>query len=138
MKHADFALYRARKFGKNNINVYSQNRRRFFRCDLFSTIQIRPIGFGRAPKTINAVGKNISAFGLLFESKQSFEIGTRIEIQIPVGKGGAPFVLISTVVRVELFSNVLYDIGVAFLEIDKNARNEISHYMIRQVDCEKN
>jgi diguanylate cyclase (GGDEF)-like protein len=138
IKHADFALYRAKEFGKNNITVYSQNRRRFFRCDLFSNIQIRPISFGAEHETIVAVGKNISVSGLLFESRHGFEIGTRLELQIPVGKGRTPFVVIGTVVRVEIFSAELYDIGVAFLEIDKTTRNEISRYMIRQVDCEKN
>jgi diguanylate cyclase (GGDEF)-like protein len=138
IKHADFALYRAKEFGKNNITVYSQNRRRFFRCDLFSNIQIRPVNFGTEPETVVAVGKNISVSGLLFESRYGFEIGARLELQIPVGTGRTPFVVMGTVVRVELFSAELYDIGVAFLEIDKTTRNEISRYMIRQVDCEKN
>lgn len=138
LKHADFALYRAKEFGKNNITVYSQNRRRFFRCDLFSNIQIRPIGINVKHEAIAAVGKNISVSGVLFESDRIFEIGTRLELQIPVGQGRTPFIVIGTVVRLELFSADLYDIGVAFLEIDKDARNEISRYMIRQVECEKN
>ena len=97
---------------------------------------MRKIGFDAGYVPIEAVSKNISVAGILFESDEFIEIGTKIELRIPMPESGGPFVVIGTVVRVEFFNSTHYDIGVSFLELDKNIKNEISRYMIRQLQCD--
>ena len=49
----------------------------------------------------------------------------------------SPVVVIGTVVRVEIFDSHLYDIGVTFLDLGKNIKNEISQYIMCHIESEK-
>lgn len=131
---ADTALYRAKEFGKNNIMVYSQDKRRYFRVNFHSPVIIRQLGNIMKKTGTTAYGKNISMAGILFESSEFFDIGTRLEIQIPFNGSISPLLVIGTVVRVEMFDENRYDIGVSFLSIDKSVKNEISRYIIWQLE----
>ncbi len=131
LKNADIALYHAKASGKNNIAVYSENKRRYTRVDFFSQLQIRRIGDDRARAVFQAVGRNLSVAGILFETDTLFEIGTNIEIRIRISSTDDWFVIIGTVVRVEIFTSGRYEIGASFMEIDQGAKNEIARYLTR-------
>ncbi len=133
VKCAQHALDRAKFFGKNNIAAYSANKRRYIRMNFFNQIHVRKIGFENVHLPMSAISKNISVAGLLFESKEFFEFGTKIEIQIPMPNGSGAFVVIGVVVRVEVFQPSHYDIGVSFLDLDATAKQEIARYVIRQL-----
>lgn len=136
LKYADSALYRAKKFGKNNIAVYSHYKRRYVRINFENKIQIKRIGFEENIHALEAVSKNISVAGILFESDEFLEIGTKIELNISMNGDGTSFAVIGTVVRVEIFDSKHCDTGVSFLELDKNLKNEISKYKIQQLEEE--
>jgi len=74
----------------------------------------------------------------LFENNRPLKIGTKIQISVPIGNDG-PVLLIGTVVRVEILATDKYDIGVviAFKEMEKLAKNEISRFLVSQAGKER-
>ncbi len=138
LNYADRALYRAKEFGKNNIAVYSHNKRRYIRIGFEGRINIRQIGVNDGFNAYPANGKNISMTGILFESEVFLELGTKVELTITMLKNESPFVVIATVVRVEIFDSRHYDIGVSFLGLEQNIKNVISDYLLCQIDSENN
>ena len=134
LKNADSALYRAKDFGKNNVTIYSHDKRRYLRVHFFSTISVQQIGHDKNIHELNASTKDISVAGLLFESETCMEIGSKVQLMIPMDDGEEPLYVIGTVVRIEVFDSNRYDIGVSFLELDRTLKNEISRYMIHQLE----
>ncbi|MCP4345446.1 MAG: diguanylate cyclase [Desulfobacterales bacterium] len=135
VKCADDALYKAKSYGKNNIVLYSQDRRRYFRLDFSSEINFVKIGFSD-DLNIRATSKNISISGILFESEFALDIGTRLQLSIPIPAFDEPLHIIGIVVRVEFFDSGKYDIGVSFIEMDKSVKCNISQYLINQLKVE--
>ncbi len=138
LNYADRALYRAKEFGKNEVVAYSHNKRRYIRISFNGSIDIRQIGESSGVASYPANGKNISKTGILFESEVFLKIGARVELTISMSGKESSFVVIGTVVRVEVFDSSLYDIGVSFLDLEKDSKDEILQYMMRQVGIEKN
>ena len=137
LKNADSALYRAKDFGKNNITVYSHDKRRYLRVQFLSSLKVRRLGPGVDMDELKTSAKNISIAGILFESEIYMEIGSKVQLMIPMSDGAEPMHVIGTVVRIEVFDSNRYDIGVSFLEMDRNLKNEISRYMIHQLERAK-
>ena len=73
-----------------------------------------------------AQSKDLSMSGILFSNKTSFEIGAKLQIQIPIADFKETIVVIGTVVRTEYYGPQQFDIGVSFLEMDTNTRSELS------------
>jgi len=129
---ADSALYRAKGAGKNNISLFKKDNRRFLRIDLKKTIQIKELGFNQM-ESFSGISKDICVGGILFENTQPISLGTKIQLSVPIGDE-EPVLLIGTVVRVEALAEDKYDIGVviAFKEMDKLAKSEISRFLVSQ------
>lgn len=131
LKIADSALYRAKGLGKNNVSFFSQDKRRYVRIDFNKKVDIRELGFNdNAPQT--AASKNISIGGILFENSSPLELGTQVQVNIPINHGD-PLLIIGKVVRVEELGPEKFDIGlcITFREMDKTAKNEISRYVTK-------
>jgi diguanylate cyclase (GGDEF)-like protein len=133
VKFADAALYRAKADGKNSVAIFSENKRRYVRVDFCSEVQIQEIGFEDIGKQFAANAKNISLTGILFESDISMEIGTKINLSIPLVEFKSTIQVLGTVVRVESMDEDLYDIGIAFLEVTDSSKNEISNYLLQKM-----
>jgi len=133
---ADSALYRAKGAGKNNISMFKEDNRRFLRINFKKTVQVKELGFSQLDAFLG-MGKDICVGGILFENSRSLAIGTKVQISVPIGNDG-PLLLIGTVVRVEILAPDRYDIGVviAFKEMDKLAKNEISRFLVSQAHKE--
>jgi diguanylate cyclase (GGDEF)-like protein len=129
---ADSALYRAKGAGKNTISLFKEDNRRFVRIDLRKTVHVKELGFSQIDAFLG-IGKDICVGGILFENSRSLAIGTKVQISVPIGNEG-PVLLIGTVVRVEILASDRYDIGVviAFKEMEKLAKNEISRFLMSQ------
>jgi len=129
---ADSALYRAKGAGKNNISLFKKDNRRFLRIDLKKTIQIQELGFNKM-ESFSGISKDICVGGILFENSTPISLGTKIQLSVPIGDE-EPVLLIGTVVRVEALAEDQYDIGVviAFKEMDKLAKSEISRFLVSQ------
>jgi len=133
LKFADNAMYPAKISGKNNTAVYSQNKRRYLRIDFFETIHVRRVGFNKHADEFTAKSKNISKSGILFESRERFEIGAKVQLMVPLPENADAIVMLGRVVRVEMLSDGRYAIGVSFLELDQAAKTELAQYVFDQL-----
>lgn len=133
VKFADMALFKAKGAGKNCILPYSLNKRRYIRIDFSSKILVKEIRFDNQTEAITASAKNLSLTGILFASVTPYQIGTKIQIQIPFEDFDETVLVIGTVVRLEFFDPNQYHVGVSFLEVDSNSKNEISRYLLKKL-----
>ena len=78
--------------------------------------------------------KNISEGGILISCTDKFDIGARLELQIPLQED-SEMTITGSVVRVEQFDTNLYDIGLSFLLLDSTATSSevIADYMLQQL-----
>ena len=132
IENADKAMYMAKGIGKNNIILFSTEQRQYLRVDFETEINVRTIDFNGS-LDLRARPKNICTGGILFESPNYMEIGTKVNLQIPVSKDEEPLTMIGTVVRVEALGEERWDIGISFLEVDKDSRNEIARYLSKKL-----
>jgi hypothetical protein len=130
---ADSALYRAKGAGKNSISLFKEDQRRFLRIKFSREIKIKQLGFNPTP-TLLGTSKDIAIGGILFENKEPIEIGTKLQVSMPMDKGEDPILLIGTIVRVEVFEPDKYDIGMilSFKEMETIAKDEISKFLVHQ------
>ncbi len=83
IKAADLALYAAKDVGRNDIIVYSSDKRQYLRVDLVSEIKIINMGDNGA-SVIDSKSKNLSKSGILFESEKPFKLGSQIQLKIHI------------------------------------------------------
>ncbi len=123
---ADQALYTAKSIGKNIIAPYSPDKRRYLRLSFIRDISVSKLGF-EDNRIIRTQSMNISVGGVLFMNDYPLEIGTRVQLSVPI-KNKDSLLIIGTVVRVEFHEQNKYEIGVSasLQEIDKITRTEIS------------
>lgn len=117
----------------------SDERRKYVRvatqclltCEKFTA---QNLGITNAENKIEAITKDLSAGGILFEASEQYEIGTLLKFEINVPgwerfkaefykndrvSSSAPLVLLASVVRVEVIeTGKRYDIGACFVAID--------------------
>ncbi len=132
LENADKAMYKAKGKGKNNIVLFSTEQRQYLRVDFKPEINVRTIDFN-GTLNLTARPKNICTGGILFESPNYMEIGTKVQLLIPVSKQEKSLTMIGSVVRVEALGEDRWDIGISFLEVDKVSRNEISRYLSKNL-----
>ncbi len=134
--NADIAVYKAKEEGKNNIVIYSENRRRFIRVDFITDIHVRELDSQEEIDVVGIKSTDLSTGGILFKSSHSIDMGTQVQLEIPTGMAGEPLLVVGTVVRVENFGSNQFDIGISFIKVDGSARNELSR-CIRKCICEE-
>ncbi|MBW2466087.1 MAG: diguanylate cyclase [Deltaproteobacteria bacterium] len=131
LKNADLAMYRAKSFGKNNISFFSLNKRKNVRVDYCTDVEFQELGIPEKPLH-PATTKSLSIGGILLESKNSLDIGAKIQIRITLDPD-KPLLIIGTVIRSIKMKSDRHEISVAFLESDKDIRNEVSNYLIKHL-----
>ncbi len=125
---ADQALYRAKSEGKNRICLYSIDKRQYVRIDFAGDIKVQRLGKWVGQGQVFAKGRDLSLSGILFESENPMEIGTKIQLEVPIPSNGNPIILVGTVVRVEIFEKH-YEIGVSFVQLQGADRRELSSFL---------
>ncbi len=133
---ADIAVYKAKEAGKNNIVIYSENRRRFIRVDFITDIHVHEVDSKEKIDILDIKSTDLSTGGILFKSSHSIDMGSQVQLKIPTGTVDEPLLVAGTVVRVEKFSSDQFDIGISFIKVDGSARNELSR-CIRKCICEE-
>ncbi|MCJ7601536.1 MAG: diguanylate cyclase [Desulfobulbaceae bacterium] len=134
VRFADMALLKAKALGKNNVQAYSPNKRRYVRVDFFPEILVKKISIDESTESFTAHSKNLSLTGILFRSTcPCFDIGNKIQLQIPFEDFNASVLLLGTVVRIEHVGTNHYEIGVSFLEMDHTSKHEVSQYLIKKL-----
>ena len=134
--NADIAVYKAKEEGKNNIVIYSENRRRFIRVDFITDIHVRELESQEEIDVLGIKSTDLSTGGILFKSSHSIDMGAQVQLNIPTGMAGEPLMVVGTVVRVEKFGSNQFDIGISFIKVDGSVRNELSR-CIRKCICEE-
>jgi len=125
---ADQALYRAKAEGKNRICLYSIDKRQYVRIDFAGKVKVQQLGKWVGQSQTFALGKDLSLSGILFESENSMEMGTKIQLEVPIPSKDNPIILVGTVARVEVFEDH-YDIGVSFVQLQGADRRELSSFL---------
>jgi diguanylate cyclase (GGDEF)-like protein len=132
LKRSDKAMYRAKNFGKNNISLFSMDKRRNIRVEYNTNVELSEIGLGEK-QTITAMTKSLSLGGILLESEILFDVGVKIQMNISINDSD-PILIIGNVTRVEENESGKYDISIIFLESDKMVKSEISSYLIKHFE----
>jgi len=125
---ADQALYRAKAEGKNRICLYSIDKRQYVRIDFAGKVKVQQLGKWVGQSQTFAQGKDLSLSGILFESENTMEMGTKIQLEVPIPSKDNPIILVGTVARVEVFDDH-YDIGVSFVQLQGADRRELSSFL---------
>jgi diguanylate cyclase (GGDEF)-like protein len=132
LKHADEAMYRAKSFGKNNISLYSMDKRRNVRIEYSTSVELSELGFGKK-QTINAVTKSLSIGGIMLETETPIDIGVKIQMRLSINNA-EPILVIGNVIRVEKNDTGTFDTSITFIESDPTVKNEISSYLIKHLE----
>lgn len=124
---ADRALYRAKHKGKNKICLFSSDMRKSIRMDFDEPVEVRQLGVKVLSPPNLAQSKDLSLSGILFECVTLLEVGTPIQIQIPLASKENPLIVLGRVIRV-VPNGPSYEVGVSFLDMVHRERKEISSY----------
>jgi hypothetical protein len=144
LNRAAQALYRAKAEGKNAVQSYQPERRRFLRFDLDpDRIEVEVL----APRDLGrAVARNLGRSGIVFASPEPLEVGEEIEIRLtgpPTAAGAGPVRVRGRVVRLEEIPEAAgnesddsaaaerFEIGVAFDADRTGAEQDLSAFLER-------
>jgi len=129
-----------------NESTPEMERRKYVRLTSQNVVkcEVYRITNGEDAEKQESTSKNISAGGLLFETKKQYDIGEvlKLEINLPGWQkfkpeffkpdqlsGEKPLVALANVVRVESVSDGTYDVGVCLAGIDEGHQMAINKYI---------
>jgi diguanylate cyclase (GGDEF)-like protein len=133
IKYADSALYRAKASGKNNISLFSEDKRQYLRLDFYNEVFVREVHSAQDNLSeFTTKAKNLSEGGILIENGRALEIGSEALLDITLD-AETKLNVIGTVVRVEAFGADRYEIGLSFLKLSKDTKSLLANYLVRQL-----
>ncbi len=109
---ADKALYQAKENKKNNITLYTLERRKFERKNFTENIGVFPSS--KSHQYFSAKAQNISLEGILFESPTVMNIGSRVLLKLPVTEQNKKVQVVGNVEHT-MGLDTPYYIGVSFI-----------------------
>ena len=110
---ADAALYRAKAFGKNRVEAFSDERREFVRFDVAVDGKLQVLE--KTPLTFTT--SNVSQGGLLFRSRRRLVVGGIVQLDLRLPRESKTWNCAARVVRVEE-ENDAYEIGVKNIHVE--------------------
>ncbi|MEE8268694.1 MAG: diguanylate cyclase [Nitrospinaceae bacterium] len=124
---ADRALYRAKDQGRNQIVLFSEDKRHNYRIGLIGPIKVQELGM--KTNQLPSLGriKDLSLSGVLFESQKPIDTGSRIQVEVPLSSRDKPLVMVGRVTRLQP-SGSTYDVGATFLHFGEQDRKDISKH----------
>ncbi len=124
---ADRALYRAKDQGRNQIVLFSEDKRHNYRMGLIGPIKVQELGM--KTNQLPSLGriKDLSLSGVLFESQKPIDTGSRIQVEVPLSSRDKPLVMVGRVTRLQP-SGSSYDVGATFLHFGEQDRADISKH----------
>ena len=127
MECADRALYRAKRQGRNQIVLFSEDKRHNYRMDLIGPIKVQELGM--KTNQVPALGrmKDLSLSGVLFESQKPLNMGSRIQVEVPLSSRDKPLVMVGQVTRTQP-SGSSYNVGATFLHFGEQDRADITRH----------
>ncbi len=121
---ADRALYRAKNRGRNQIVLFSDDKRHNVRMDWMGPIKIQELGTRTLKRPAMGRIKDLSLSGVRFESDQPIRMGSRIQVEVPLLSKDQPLLVIGQVTRLQP-SGSGYDVGAIFLHFGEQDRAAI-------------
>jgi hypothetical protein len=121
-----------------------EERRRFFRLDGKYLLQHERFTIPRGAAVQEDTAKNISANGLLFESRTPYDLGTVLRLELLVQgidkfktefykherlSNTEPLIVLGKVSRVEAVGPKLFDIGVSLVGLDYVCQRALAKYI---------
>jgi hypothetical protein len=71
--------------------------------------------------------KDLSISGVLFESQKPIDMGSRIQVEVPLSSRDKPLVMVGQVTRLQPAGSS-YDVGATFLHFGEQDRVDISRH----------
>jgi diguanylate cyclase (GGDEF)-like protein len=124
---ADRALYRAKNQGRNQVVLFSEDKRHNFRMDLIGPIKVQELGMKSSQLPALGRIKDLSLSGVLFESQKPMDMGSRIQVEVPLSSQNKPLVMVGKVTRLQPTGSS-YDVGVTFLHFGEQDRVDLSKH----------
>jgi diguanylate cyclase (GGDEF)-like protein len=124
---ADQALYVAKSKGKNQVRLYSDERRDFIRIDTALAGSFSLVAEHAQPLTT----LNVSEGGVLFGTTQRLEVGVTLQVSLKLPPERRPVRCLARVVRV-IEEAGGYEIGVRFIDMDKSHRRLFNRFVRSQ------
>lgn len=125
------------------------DRRRYVRISKSSLMECQEYSIPEtAEKEVGLVSKNISAGGLLFETKTEYALGSVLRLEVSLSgwerykpefykpesvTQHGPLVILGEVVRIEAISEGKYDIGVKITGIDEGHRLALEKFIKEEI-----
>ncbi len=124
---ADRALYRAKSQGRNQIVLFSEDKRHNYRVGLIGPIKVQELGM--KTNQLPSLGriKDLSLSGVLFELQKPIDTGSRIQVEVPLSSRDKPLVMVGRVTRLQT-SGSFYEVGATFLHFGEQDRADISKH----------
>jgi diguanylate cyclase (GGDEF)-like protein len=124
---ADRALYRAKNQGRNQVVLFSEDKRHNYRMDLIGPIKVQELGMKTSQQPVLGRIKDLSLSGVLFESQKPLNMGSRIQVEMPLSSRDKPLVMVGRVTRSQP-SGTSYDVGATFLHFGEQDRVDIGKH----------
>lgn len=124
---ADRALYRAKNQGRNRIVLFSNDKRHNYRMGLIGPIKVQELGMKSSQSPALGRIKDLSLSGVLFESQKPLNMGSRIQVEVPLSSREKPLVMVGRVTRLQP-SGSSYDVGATFLHFGEQDREDINRH----------
>jgi len=124
---ADRALYRAKNQGRNQVVLFSEDKRHNYRMDLIGPIKVQELGMKTSQQPALGRIKDLSLSGVLFESQKPLNMGSRIQVEMPLSSRDEPLVMVGRVTRSQP-SGASYDVGATFLHFGEQDRADIGKH----------
>ena len=124
---ADRALYRAKSQGRNQIALFSEDKRHNYRMGLIGPIKVQELGMKASQLPSLGRIKDLSISGVLFESQKPIDMGSRIQVEVPLSSRDKPLVMVARVTRLRPSGSV-FDVGATFLHFGEQDRLDINKH----------
>ncbi|MCB2184591.1 MAG: diguanylate cyclase [Desulfobulbaceae bacterium] len=131
-KNADQALLAAKRRGKNNICLFSQDMRRYVRINFKHEINVEELGF-TGLGACKVTSKDISGGGFAFTGTRQFPKGSRIQTSLPLTSTDH-LLLTARVKRSKpLEATGLFEIGASFDDLDNNNHRQLFSFIFQRI-----
>jgi len=121
------ALSRAKRQGRNQVALFSEDKRHNYRMGLIGPIKVQELGMKTSQMPSLGRIKDLSLSGVLFESQKPLDMGSRIQVEVPLSSRDKPLVMVGRVTRLQK-SGTAYDVGATFLHFGEQDRVEINKH----------
>lgn len=124
---ADRALYRAKNQGRNQVVLFSEDKRHNYRMDVIGPIKVQELGMKTTQLPALGRIKDLSLSGVLFESQKPMDMGSRIQVEVPLSSRDKPLVMVGRVTRSQP-SGSSYNVGATFLHFGDQDQVDITRH----------